>query len=206
MSTKNVLPSGLTARQVRTRLRIRQLAFSPIDLPNTPATPPAVKEKSIRYKDRPYLSKEVKIMTARECPFDQLGDTPAAVAAFWDQHVPTAPWWMEDREIFVVFMLNTRRRITGFHLGSMGILDQLLVHPREVYRPSLIAGAAAIVIAHNHPSGDPAPSEADIKVTRDLVRAGQLLKVELLDHLVMGKVSPERSQAWVSLRELGYFY
>jgi DNA repair protein RadC len=59
---------------------------------------------------------------------------------------------------------------------------------------------------HNHPSGDPTPSEADIKVTRDLIRAGQLLKLEVLDHIIVGAVSPERPKPYASLRELGYFY
>jgi DNA repair protein RadC len=74
------------------------------------------------------------------------------------------------------------------------------VHAREVFRAAIIAAAAAVVIVHNHPSGDPSPSEADIKVTRDLIRAGQLLKIELLDHVIIG--NPNHS----SLRSLGYFY
>ena len=63
-----------------------------------------------------------------------------------------------------------------------------------------MASAAAIIIAHNHPSGDPTPSEADIKITRDLIRAGQLLKIEVLDHIVIGHPTH------TSLRNLGYFY
>jgi DNA repair protein RadC len=89
---------------------------------------------------------------------------------------------------------------------SQGTLDTLLVHPREVFKPAISAGAAAIVLAHNHPSGDPTPSEADIKVTRDLIRAGQLLKIEVLDHVILGRATPERDRDYVSLRELGYFY
>jgi DNA repair protein RadC len=61
------------------------------------------------------------------------------------------------------------------------------------------------VLAHNHPSGDPTPSDADIKVTRDLIRAGQLLKIEVIDHVIMGSPSPEQSRGFISLRELGYF-
>jgi DNA repair protein RadC len=68
-----------------------------------------------------------------------------------------------------------------------------------VIRMAVISSAAAVVLMHNHPSGDPTPSEADIKVTRDLIRAGQLMKIEVLDHVIMGH--PNRS----SLRELGYF-
>ena len=69
-----------------------------------------------------------------------------------------------------------------------------------------MANASALVLVHNHPSGDPAPSEADIKVTRDLIRAGQLLKIEVLDHVIIGKPTAERPKDYVSLRELGYFY
>jgi DNA repair protein RadC len=62
------------------------------------------------------------------------------------------------------------------------------------------------VIGHSHPSGDPTPSESDIKVTRDLIRAGQLLKIEVLDHVIVGRATPERSKPYSSLREGGYFY
>src|SRR5204862_6543541 len=103
-------------------------------------------------------------------------------------------------------MLNTRRRLIGVQAVSQGTLDTLLVHPREVFKPAISAGAAAIILAHNHPSGDPTPSEADIKVTRDLIRAGQLLKIEVLDHVILGRATLDRSKDFVSLRELGYFY
>ena len=70
-----------------------------------------------------------------------------------------------------------------------------------------MANAAAVVLIHNHPSGDPTPSEADIKVTRDLIRAGQLIKIEVLDHLVMGRPDLNANAAgFLSLRALGYFY
>ena len=84
-------------------------------------------------------------------------------------------------------------------LVAHGILDTILVHPREVFRAAITAGAAAVVLAHNHPSGEATPSEADIKVTRDLIRAGQLLKIDVLDHVIIG--NGQR----VSLKELGYF-
>ena len=109
-------------------------------------------------------------------------------------------------ETFQVILLNTRRRLIRIESISQGTLDTILVHPREVFRPAIAAGAAAIILAHNHPSGDPTPSEADIKVTRDLIRAGQLLKIEVLDHIVLGRATQERSKDYASLRELGYFY
>jgi len=109
-------------------------------------------------------------------------------------------------EHFQVVLLNTRRKLTDVVKISQGTLDTLLVHPREVFKPAISANAAAIVLVHNHPSGDPTPSEADIKVTRDLIRAGQLLKIEVLDHVIIGRPTQERSKDYMSLRELGYFY
>ena len=109
-------------------------------------------------------------------------------------------------ETFQVILLNTRRRLIRIQEVSQGTLDTILVHPREVFRPAIAAGAAAIILAHNHPSGDPTPSEADIKVTRDLIRAGQLLKIEVLDHIILGRATQERPKDYASLRELGYFY
>jgi len=109
-------------------------------------------------------------------------------------------------ENFQVVLLNTRRRLIRIEHISQGTLDTLLVHPREVFKPAIAASAAAIVVVHNHPSGDPSPSEADIKVTRDLIRAGQLLKIEVLDHVILGRATPTRTKDYVSLKELGYFY
>jgi DNA repair protein RadC len=130
----------------------------------------------------------------------QLIDTPERAAAYWRRHVASADHFNPECECFVVLLLNTRRRIKGHHMVSIGTLDTLLVHPREVFRVAVASSAAAVVLLHNHPSGDPQPSEADIKVTRDLVRAGQLMKIEVLDHVIIGHPGHQ------SLRELGYFY
>ncbi len=109
-------------------------------------------------------------------------------------------------ENFQVVLLNTRRRLIRVENVSQGTLDTLLVHPREVFRPAIAANASALVAVHNHPSGDPTPSDADVRVTRDLIRAGQLLKIELLDHLILGHRTDKRPRDFVSLRELGYFH
>jgi DNA repair protein RadC len=129
-------------------------------------------------------------------------DTPEAVANLMREETR-----LRNAEVFQVLLLNTRRRLIGKPAKiADGTLDTILVHPREVFRPAIEASAAAVVLVHNHPSGDPAPSEADIKVTRDLIRAGQLLKIEVLDHVILGRPTPERPKDYVSLRELGYFY
>ena len=109
-------------------------------------------------------------------------------------------------ENFQVLLLNTRRKLIRMEWISQGTLDTIHVHPREVFKHAIAANAAAVVLAHNHPSGDPTPSEADIKVTRDLIRAGQLLKIEVLDHIILGSRTHDRPKDYVSLRELGYFY
>jgi DNA repair protein RadC len=109
-------------------------------------------------------------------------------------------------EHFQVLLLNTRRRLIRVETISQGTLDTILVHPREVFKMAIAANASAIVLVHNHPSGDPTPSEADIKVTRDLIRAGKLLKIDVLDHVILGRLSKERQQDYASLRELGHFY
>ena len=109
-------------------------------------------------------------------------------------------------ETLQVLLLNTRRKLIRVEEISDGTLDTLLVHPREVFKCAISANASAIVLAHNHPSGDPTPSEADVKVTRDLIRAGQLLKIEVLDHIILGRATAARAKDYVSLRELGYFY
>jgi DNA repair protein RadC len=113
---------------------------------------------------------------------------------------------MRDVEHFQVVLLNTRRKLIRIVDITQGTLDSVLIHPREVFRAAVEHQASALVLAHNHPSGDPNPSEADIKVTRDLIRAGKILRIEVLDHVIMGQATRDRSQDFVSLRELGYFY
>jgi DNA repair protein RadC len=111
-----------------------------------------------------------------------------------------------DVEHFQVLLLNTRRKLIRAETISQGTLDTILVHAREVFKLAIASNASAIVLVHNHPSGDPTPSEADIKVTRDLIRAGQLLKIDVLDHIILGRATKERTKDYASLRELGYFY
>src|ERR1043166_3167344 len=123
-------------------------------------------------------------------------DTPECAAKFWAEHIEDAARFTPGVENFAVLLLNTRRRIIGWQIVSTGTLDTLLVHAREVFKVAIVANAAALVLMHNHPSGDPTASEADIRVTRDLIRAGQLLKIEVLDHVIVGQASNERPKAY----------
>jgi len=128
-------------------------------------------------------------------------DNPATVVSFMREENR-----LGNVEAFQVLLLNVRKKLIRMEIISKGLLDTILVHPREVFRAAIVANAAGIVLVHNHPSGDPTPSEADIKVTRDLIRAGQLLKIEVVDHVIIGRATAERAKDYSSLRELGYFY
>lgn len=154
-----------------------------------------------------YNPKEWRLVCLRECVErdNPIADTPESAATYLRDVITRSPQWQPETESFWVLMVNTRRRIKGHVMISTGTLDTVLVHPREVFRPALVANSAAIILAHFHPSGDPSPSDGDIKVTRDLMRAGQLLKVEVLDHIIMGHATQQSPKDFASLRELGYF-
>lgn len=102
-----------------------------------------------------------------------------------------------DREVFAAIALNTKNRVLGVWQVSIGSLNASIVHPRELFRTAVMLGAASVVVGHNHPSGDPTPSGADIQLTRRLVKAGDVLGIEVLDHIVVGDTSH------VSLRDQG---
>jgi len=151
----------------------------------------------------PATPHEYKVTALRECPTPenlQLCDTPDKAADYWRMHIATHQHFNPDCECLAVLILNTRRKVKGHHLVSIGTMDTLLTHPREIFRVAIATAAAALIVMHNHPSGESTPSDADIKVTRDLIRAGQLLKIEVLDHVIVGNGNR------ASLRELGYFY
>jgi DNA repair protein RadC len=90
------------------------------------------------------------------------------------------------QEEFHALLLNTRHRVVREVLITRGILDASLIHPREVFRPAVAEGAAGVILVHNHPSGDPAPSPEDRAVTRQLGAAGRALGIPVLDHVVVG--------------------
>ena len=146
---------------------------------------------------RPYSIPGFRIALVREPGVKLAGRpqarVPAEAAAMLAQYIGEV-----DREVFVIAMLTIRHRVIGLHTVSVGCLTSSLVHPREVFKPAILAGSAAILAAHSHPSGDPEPSPEDISLTRRLAAAGQLLGIELLDHVILGEAG-----RFVSLRERG---
>ncbi len=111
---------------------------------------------------------------------------------------------MEDmrylkQERFLILLLDTKNNIIGKEEISRGTLNSSIVHPREVFKPAIKRSVSAIIVAHNHPSGDPTPSHEDIEVTKRLVEAGKILGIDVLDHVIIGDMR------YISLKEKGLF-
>ena len=126
-------------------------------------------------------------------PLDKLhfGD-PEEVAAYLMPRLRYA-----TKEQFLVMMLDTKNRIIGVEIIAEGGLSNTTLHPRDVFRPAILQHASAIVVAHNHPSGDPSPSEEDTELTKQLFAAGQVLSMPMLDHVIIG------DGAYYSFQEAG---
>jgi len=129
---------------------------------------------------------EIKIMTVRETGPEYHVTTPAEVRAFWDSEITKAAWYDPEKEMVIVLLLSARNHIKGYNLVTLGLNDSSLVHPREVFRPAIVAAAQAIILIHNHPSGNIIPSEADILTTHQIKSAGEIIGIKLLDHVIIG--------------------
>lgn len=144
--------------------------------------------QSRRVRKRP-LPTEWRIVSVREVLTPEamhVCETPEAAVSYWRANVATAQHFNPDCECFVVLMLNVRRRIRGHHIVSIGSLCEAMAHPREVFRAAVIGAAHSVVLMHNHPSGDPEPSSADVRMTKRLAEAGQILCIDVLDHVIVG--------------------
>jgi DNA repair protein RadC len=154
------------------------------------------------------ISYELALFTPvvlRETANNAMADNAEGVVKYWREQIETSPNFDAMKENMVVFFLNARRRIIGHHLACVGTIDQVICTPREVFRLAIVTGAQAVIIAHNHPSGDSTPSDADIRVTRSILRGGQTVCIELLDHIILGTTT-NGSRGYTSLRELGHFH
>jgi len=150
-------------------------------------------------KRLPKGAHEWKIISLRETATDELPcyAKPDDAVRYWRKHISTAPHFNSDCECFAVLMLNVRQRIRGHHLVSIGSLNETMAHPREVFRAAVIGAAYSVVLMHNHPSGDPSPSDADLRTTKRLAESGRILGIEVVDHVIVG------SNRHLSLRETG---
>jgi len=115
------------------------------------------------------------------------------------------------QESFQVLCLNTKNCLINRHLVTLGLADASLVHPREVMRPAITDNAGAVVLVHNHPSGDPTPSAEDMRITKQLIEAGKIVDIKVLDHIIMGHCADgftansgdPNGKSFVSMREDG---
>jgi DNA repair protein RadC len=125
--------------------------------------------------------------------------TPMDVVGIMQERVRTL-----DKEIFWVLALDAKNRLKGAPATvSEGLLDASLVHAREVFRPAIQMGSAAVVLTHNHPSGDPTPSAEDIRLTRKMVESGKVVDIRVLDHVILGGTSDNGQPGFFSMRESG---
>jgi DNA repair protein RadC len=128
-------------------------------------------------------------------------DTPSKVADYLNSAFEENP----TQEAFYCVYLDRKNHPIGRHLITLGTATSTLVAPREVFRGAILANATALVVAHNHPSGDPAPSAADVQITRVLREAAKIIDIELIDHLIVGDVQSDPLKVGIfSFREAGH--
>jgi DNA repair protein RadC len=109
-----------------------------------------------------------------------------------------------EKEVFWMLPLDARNRVKKDPIEiTKGLLDASLVHPREVFEMAITTKSAAIVLVHNHPSGDTTPSAEDIRITKQMVEAGKILDIRVLDHVILGKALTPDKKSFLSLRETG---
>lgn len=127
-------------------------------------------------------------------------DKPEKVVAYLKSGIEVYPM----QETFWVIMLSRKNRALGRVCISLGSATATMAHPREVYRPAILANACAVIVAHNHPSGDPAPSAPDMQVTRLLREASRAIDIELIDHVIVGDPkSDPTGRGYFSFRAAG---
>ena len=136
------------------------------------------------------LTLTIDAMQVREPTATMLRDPASA-------HAACADMAQLAQEAFCVLTLNTKNKMIAKHLITLGLADSAPVHPREVFRPAIADSAAAVILVHNHPSGDPTPSAEDLRVTRQLLEAGKVIGIRVLDHVIIGR----NDTPHVSLRE-----
>jgi DNA repair protein RadC len=124
-------------------------------------------------------------------------DSPELVNEFFGAEMRSL-----QKESLRVLLLDTRYHLIGTEEISRGSVNESIAHPREVFRPALLASAYAVIVVHNHPSGDPSPSSADHGLTRRLHEAAELMQIKLLDHIIIGSPAENR-EPYYSFKEAG---
>jgi hypothetical protein len=113
-------------------------------------------------------------------------DSPENALGYWRSVIERKRWFDASKEIVVVILLSTRYDVQAYSLVSIGSMNESIAHPREIFRPAVACGSFAIVLMHNHPSGNPAPSHSDRSLSERVQRCGELLQIRMLDHVIVG--------------------
>jgi DNA repair protein RadC len=150
--------------------------------------------KAIQLKAAFELARRIAAEDHHRLPVDDPGKAAACVREEFRS---------EDREVFRVLLLDTKNRLIRISKVSVGTVNASLVEPREVFKEAIAHSATSVILAHNHPSGDPTPSSEDIAITKRLVKAGELLNISVHDHIVIGLPAVGSDRDYVSLKELG---
>ena len=129
-------------------------------------------------------------------------DTPEKAHAFWGEIIAQDPGFEPDKEHLVAILLDTKLRPIGYHVVSVGTINETVAHPREIFRSAIVAAAYGLVLMHNHPSGDPQPSQADRRMTSTMREASNLLQINLIDHVIYGTAEDGRLP-YFSFRDAG---
>ena len=154
----------------------------------------------------PKAIRQVKVMvqTLKEVskPYGAM-QAPTQLADFWRREVASADWFDPEKEHLVVVCLDAKLKLKAFNVVSIGLNNQTLLHAREVFRPAISVAAAHVVIIHNHPSGDPSPSSDDVRITRQMVKAGEVLGIPCLDSVIVGQPDQRNPSGFVSMKQAG---
>lgn len=142
-------------------------------------------DRAVRFKTLVWKFKDTKIN------YPDLSEMPkkkiTSPADFYELFNPIM--LEQPNEVFIVAWLSSSNRVIGFDIISSGNLNSSVVHPREVFRRAVVTNCASIIIAHNHPSGNPDPSNEDISITKKLIEAGKILDVPIFDHIIFAENS-----------------
>ncbi len=111
---------------------------------------------------------------------------PQTAFRYWRRHIQGSPLFNPEVECGAVLALDCRLRPRGHHIVSLGTVNEAMLNPREVFRAAIVASAYAIILMHNHPTGDPEPSQADRRATTRMREAGEVLQIKLFDHVIIG--------------------
>lgn len=144
---------------------------------------------NISKRRRHACPREWKVVAVRECPgpeYMSVITTPEHAAAYWRSNIATAPHFNPEVECLAVILLNTKLRAKGHYIVSVGSLNEASAHPREIFRVAVASAAYGIIMLHNHPSGEPDPSDADRRLTRRVREAGDILQIHVRDHVIIG--------------------